>query len=68
MIAEFINPLIQIGSWQYDLIFVDENEVIQTRITTQFNSEPVQSDLEERVYWYNDNWQLGYTIDSIQFA
>jgi hypothetical protein len=66
MKAKYINPLIQFNYWSYDLIFVDENDEICFRINTIFNSEPTESDYINRVNLCNNNYELNYTIISIE--
>jgi hypothetical protein len=67
MIAKFINQLVQNDSYQYDIIFVDESDetYIINRITTIFNSYPINNDLEDRINMYLINWELDYQINSI---
>lgn len=66
MKAKYINPLIQFNYWAYDLIFVDENDEICFRVNTIFNSEPTESDYINRVNLCNNNYELNYTIISIE--
>ena len=67
MIVKFINPLIQSGLYQYDLLFIDgDSGDIINRVTTVFDNEPVEQDLSDRVNFYLTNWELDYTIESIE--
>jgi hypothetical protein len=66
MIAKYINPLIQFNYWYYDLLFVNDNDEILTRVSTFFYSEPTQQDFYDRVNYYNETMELNYTINSIE--
>ena len=66
MIAKYINPLKQFNYWSYDLLFIDENNEILTRVPTFFYTEPTQQDFYDRVDYYNQTMELDYTITSIE--
>lgn len=66
MIARYINQLIQFGYWNYDIIFVDENNDIVNRNNTFFYTQPSEQDLIDRVNEINTTMEYNYNIITIE--
>lgn len=64
MIAKYINQLIQFGYWNYDIIFIDENNEIVNRNNTFFYSQPSEQDFIDRVNQINNEYN--YDIINIE--
>jgi hypothetical protein len=62
MTAKYINQLIQYGYWNYDIIFIDENNDIVNRNNTFFYSEPNNQMFIDRVDELNKEYNYNITI------
>ncbi len=65
MEAKYVNGLVQKGYWNYDLVILDNNEIV-FRVNTMFNTRPTSQDFIDRVNLYLLNYELNYTIDNIE--
>ncbi len=65
MEAKYVNGLVQKGYWSYDLVILDNNEIV-FRVNTMFNTRPTSQDFIDRVNLYLLNYELNYTIDNIE--
>ena len=62
MIVKYINQLIQYDYWNYDIIFIDENNEIINRNNTFFHSEPNNQMFIDRVDELNNEYNYNITI------
>jgi hypothetical protein len=62
MIAKYINQLIQFGYWNYDIIFINENNEVVNRNNTFFYSEPTNQMFIDRVHELNNEYNYNITI------
>lgn len=65
MIAKYVNALVQYGSWTYDIIFIEGDDII-FRVNTTFEQHPTSQDYTDRVNMYLTQIDSNYTLDTIE--